>query len=266
MPRVEMVKASFRWMHERGADSVVLVAAGVLVALLGVLGVAQLELLTSVAIALLSAVAALLLRADNRETEVAAKTDALVDCLDSVQQSLVSNGERGEPLSFEYPDLTDLIESSIEADVVAGLALNVSNQYHGKWREGLARGLRLRLICPDPADAGVVSQALFRSVFREAPTDVSGDVEAQINFARALADAGGSLELKTIPYLPPFGILRFAGLGASDVIFVKLMACKVGAGQYPVLRISRDSSPEWFEYFASQIELYLEHGSEVFED
>lgn len=262
---MDALKNFARSLHERGLDSIALVGTGVVVGLLGIFGIAKVELLTSVAIGLLSAVAALLVRTDKREADFEQKAGALIAKLDDVDESLARNGEGGGALSFEYPDLTDLIAASAEVDVVAGLALKVSNQYHGRWRQGLARGLRLRLLCPDPADSGVVSHALFRSVFRKAASDVTDDVQAQINFAKALADAGGSLDIRTIPYLPPFGILRFAGPGVSDVIFVKLMAYKVGPGQFPVLRVSREKSPEWYDYFAEQIECYFEHGASVFE-
>lgn len=262
---VDLLKDWARSLHERGLDSVILVVAGAVVGLLGVFGVAGVELLTSVAIGLLSAVAALLVRTDKREAELGQKAEALMSKLDDVDASLSWDGEGGGALTFEYPDLTDLIAASTEVDVVAGLALNVSNQYHGKWREGLARGLRLRLLCPDPTDTGVVSHALFRSVFRKSESDVSDDVRAQINFAKALAETGGSIDIRTIPYLPPFGLLRFAGPGVSDVVFVKLMAFKVGSGQFPVLRVNRDRSPEWYEFFVEQIEGYFEKGASVFE-
>jgi len=193
---MEQMRDTWEWIREHDIDSVVLVGCGVIIAVLGVLGVASPEVITSVAIALLSAVAALLLSTDKRESRFVESANTLGLKLDTLETLALSEGEASGAFSFEYPDLTSLIAAATEVDVVAGLALNVSNQYHGSWRQALERGLHLRLLCPEPTDPGVVSHALFRSIFRKSAADVTDDVRSQITFAAALRDAGGKLELK----------------------------------------------------------------------
>ena len=47
------------------------------------------------------------------------------------------------------------------------------------------------------------------------------------------------------------------------MILIKLMSYKVGAGQYPTLRITRAKSEEWYSYFEAQINAYFEVAAEV---
>jgi len=237
--------------------------SGSFVAVLGVIGVASLELTISLTLGMLSAVAALLLKGDSQGERFDEVTVNLVEQLHQVERSLAGSGDASQALMFEYPDFTELLERSAEVDVVAGLALNIVAQYHGKWRQALERGATVNIICPEPEDAGVVSHSLFRSVFRRVPNDVSGDIRAQLQFAKALRESSGSLRLGTVPYLPPFGMVRFAGPGVEDVIFIKLMAFRVGAGQFPVLKVTSGASAQWYTYFAEQIRSYLDYSTEV---
>jgi len=133
------------------------------------------------------------------------------------------------------------------------------NQYLGSLRDAIGRGAHVRLLCPDPADEAVIRFSLFRSVFRTEPTHVTSDVLAHIEFARSLRKEGVPFDIYTVPYLPPYGIIRITDGAGHDVLHVKLMAFKVGAGNFPVFTLTRNSG-EWFEFFAEQLELYFATG------
>ena len=257
------IRRAWRRARDQGLDSIALLICGSFVAVLGVIGVASLELTISLTLGMLSAVAALLLKGDSRGERFDEVARNLVKQLDQVEKSLAGSGDASRALMFEYPDFTELLERSAEVDVVAGLALNIVTQYHGKWRQALVHGAKVNIICPEPGDVGVISHSLFRSVFRRVPDDVSGDIRAQLQFAKTLRESSDSLRLGTVPYLPPFGMVRFAGPGVEDVIFIKLMAFRVGAGQFPVLKVASDASVEWYTFFSGQIQSYLDHSTEV---
>lgn len=261
---MSVVRRFTRRARDQGIDSIALLIFGSVVAVLGVIGVASLELTISLTLGMLSAVAALLVKGDSRSEQRDQAASALLDQLHQVERSLKASDDASQVLMFEYPDFTELLERSAEIDVVAGLALNVVTQYHGKWRQALERGATVNIVCPEPHDPGVISHSLFRSVFRRVPHDVSGDIEAQLQFARTLRESSpGSFRLATIPYLPPFGMVRFAGPGVDDVVFVKLMAFRVGAGQFPVLKVAGEGAAQWFTFFSEQIQRYLDQATDA---
>ena len=76
--------------------------------------------------------------------------------------------------------------------------------------------------------------------------------------ASTIANGAGTVEIRTLPYLPPFGLVRICGQDGTDQIHVKLMAFHVGAGQYPVFCVDRQVAGPWFSYFADQVNAYFE--------
>ncbi len=94
-----------KYVRESGIDSAVLLVAGVAAALLGLLGVANAQLMLSIGTALLATVAAVLLRSESRQQTDRESADRLRLSIDSLLARLDARAEPGRVLQFEYPDL-----------------------------------------------------------------------------------------------------------------------------------------------------------------
>jgi hypothetical protein len=254
------LQTAIAYVRESGVDSAALLVVGFAVGILGILGIVSLQLTLSVATALLSLVAAVMLRSERQQALNQLRTEDVSVAIKELLVRLESETDAARVLRFEYPDLQHHIAAASRIDVVAGLVLNVVNQYQGALRDAVARGAHIRLLCPNPSAPGVVEMSLFRSVFRSRPAHVTKDVESHLEFAASLRGTSGEVEIHTIPYLPPFGIIRTSGGATRDTIHVKLMAFKVGAGQFPVFSLY-DSADQWFKFFVDQLERYYAHGT-----
>ena len=94
----------------------------------------SLKLTLSAATALLSMVGAILLRSEAHRSTDRIADDRLNQSVSELLAHLESDPDASKLLQFEYPDFTPAMANAKQVDVVAGLALNVVNQYLGSLR------------------------------------------------------------------------------------------------------------------------------------
>jgi len=244
-------------VRRSGIDSWTLVALSTLVAVLSGLGLAGGKLATSVSIALLGLIGALLLRQEANRDARSPSGEAIADAVAARLRA------QDKELRFEYPDLRAALSEAAQIDVVAGLSLSTTvGQYLGDLRAAASRGVMIRLVCPDPSCDEVVALSLARSVQRTRPEHVTHDVVLHLDYALSLRAVNPEIYIGTVRALPAFGIVRIVSTEGAGQLFVKLMSFKVGAGQFPVVQFRKATDVAWWDYFSEQAELFVASSSE----
>ena len=159
-------------------------------------------------------------------------------------------------LDFEYPDLTsDFVRS--DSFNILGLDLSVGLiRYFSLVDELLKRGGSVKVVLCKP-EKSILETLAYRSFITREPKLIGDSIIRTLLFATKLSEVAWSekdFQIRVIPYVTPFGIANFRSISKDDIAYVKQMPFRVKTGQYPVLRIARQTHPSWYEFYEEQFD------------
>ena len=248
-------------------DLIVGLALAVVVAVLGAVGIANQRVVSSVILALIALLITLFVRmrlALRRTNDVEQRQSAL---LSQLSEALEGQYNASRIFRLDYPDLTSYIESASEILVVAGGSLRTSvGAYLYQFQNALQRGVKVRLICPNPADRRLISQ--LAAVNMTSPADTAANIKSNLTLSirlRSSAIHDDDLQVRVTSILPSTGIIYVAGSakGSDHTLLVKLLPFGYSSGAAPVFILNSLRDNEIFKIIHGGAEAIWDAGTDM---
>lgn len=238
-------------------DLYLIIFLALVIAVLGVLGVANFAIVSATILATLGLLAGSLLQ--NRRTVIDAKdaTTKLSTDLDDLKHNLqpISNPSY-VLLEREYPDLSAAFRSAKKISILGASLHSTTTQYYADFEEALKHGALLRVLVCEPSP-NVLSMQCFRTYMIKDPDMLGKSVHAHLSLLRKLkqnAPKPDSCESRTIPLVIPYGLIILETPEGTSTIYTKLMPFRTRFGKYPAFQVNNHDNKEWFQFFYEQFE------------
>lgn len=232
-------------MAGRNIDIYLTVTLAVLVAVLGAFQVVDVTVVLSAVLATLALVSVSLL--SNRQNN------------ESIQRAIahieVSTGLANRFFTKQYD--RDFLKQSLrnEARQLLFWATNATSTIpliKDDVEMGLLRGMDAKFLFLKPESEAVQMHA-FRNK-RQNSDESNAILKSNIHLLNTIGKTvpHGSLEVKTVNYLPPYTIVAIDPELPQGLMFVRLLPFRTANDNRPVFKLTRKDDPEWFEYFVKQ--------------
>ncbi|MFB6720357.1 hypothetical protein ACFCV3_09370 [Kribbella sp. NPDC056345] len=243
---MSLLRASARAVHrvltDDNFDLWLLTAAAGVFTVLGIVNVAEAEVLSSAILALLAALAIAQIRSRRLVAEIADRS------------------QPAEILRRDFPD--DLARRRAEADdvLLIGIAMARTVQAaRDDFHRALVRGARLRVLVVDPTDDVLVGQAAMHRPAGRAAL-LSQRIMTTIEELEELkASTQGNLEIRVAPFVPPIGVNLIRSRDAASVT-VQQPELRPASEPGPIMHFA-ESDGGWFSFYAQQAERLWEAGA-----
>jgi hypothetical protein len=231
----------------------------VVVAVLGIIGVASFSILSAAILMLLSLLAGSILMirksandARGASLEMATKLNDLQSALSSLRHTSVSDiFRRG------YPNLQKDFDNTSSISVLGTNLVSTINSYYGIFEKAIDGGCKLRIIISS-TESGVLGMLKFCNYKADDIDALRSMIQYHTKRILALGTSGhGGAEVRALSYVPPYGIIVAKKKDGGGKIYVKLMSFRTLPGQYPTMEIGQEDV-EWFHFFDEQFEKFWE--------
>lgn len=233
-------------------DIYITVGIAIAVAVLGVLGIANSDVIASAILAILALMAINLLL-NRYENENIRK-------LISQQQSAIGLSERFLTASYRLDSVKQHIASAQTAFLWGMDLARTVPMLEDSIIEGLRSGLSIRVLLIKPgtgADSTAVPMTSFRySKEGKGIKAINQDIER--NFCRLVRyrnSAGqGNVEVRVVNYLPPWTIIALNPDSLTGDMYVHLTPFRIPNDLRPSFQLSARNDDKWFRFFSDQFE------------
>jgi hypothetical protein len=232
----------------KNLDVYVTLIISLIVSVLGIIGVANQNIIASAILATLALVSLniLLSRRDNAEIR-----DTLI------QNSIASSGLSKHFFTQEYDRAFLRKNLSTSRKVFFwGLTFETSLpliQY--TLEQGLESGLEIRFLLIK-RDSRAVDMAAFRNRHKNA-IQLNTDLASSIDRLKTLnsVKTSGKLEVREVDYLPPWTIIASDYHLPTGKMFVRLMSFRIPNETRPTFELDARADNDWYKFFCQQFEM-----------
>ncbi|GAA0959136.1 hypothetical protein GCM10009554_72370 [Kribbella koreensis] len=231
-----LLRAAHRALTDDNVDLWLLTAAAAVFTVLGIVDVADMNVLSAAILALLAALAF-----------------AQIKSRRLVAQLAKNRPGAGGVLLHNYPE--DLVRRRAEADDVLLIGVSMARTIQGRrddFHNALTRGASLRVLLVDPTDEGLVGQAALLRPAGPAALMAQRIRSTLEELVELKASTNGRLEIRVAQFIPPIGVnlLRHARSASITVQFPELRPV---SGPGPVLHLEQ-ADGGWFSFYEQQAE------------
>lgn len=262
LSKLKRVEAEIR----RGENLDIYLSIG-LALVIGLLGAFQVVSAEIVAAAVLATLGLLSLSTLQNRRNVELMHDATAKLHEEIH--LLVTEIRDQPamsdvLMSGYPDLASEFRHAKSISLLGASHLTTLARYYSEFRHLLKRGGALRFILADQSPEVCTLLAFRGSTTRDPEvirTTLSNSV-ARINSLPENPSESGLVQARTIPYVPPFGIVLIERADGSALAVVKLYSFRTPDREHPSFSVSSTDDREWCRFFREQFDKFWEN-SEV---
>lgn len=147
---------------------------------------------------------------------------------------------------------------------VVGTSLNqFENAYHAFLHQKREAGCRIRLITTSPSNkvADLIAQRFPEAPKREVHIAHIKSVLTSLRSISGQSPSGGSLEVRALDTLPPFGLFIIDGDMPHGRIRVELYPDSVSISERPIFELLASRDGEWYKHFRQQFEFLWQKAS-----
>lgn len=232
--------------HGQNLDIYITALVALVIAVFGVVGIASQNLISAAILAVLALLLSSLLTARHQND----KLQATLLKLEAVQSSTGQIMTTGDDIS----ELLQLLRQSKQAYFWGTTFTTHIPLLQQDLERGIALGLEIRFILIKPS-----GDALKMAAFRAkdlTPDELNDDLLRNLRRLDNMANlkAAGKLEFKVIDYLAPYVMYVFDPHLPTGQILMRLSTLRVPEVMRPIIRITRKSDPDWFDFFVQQFE------------
>lgn len=187
---------------------------------------------------------------------------------EQVEELLKQLELRDHPIATQFfrpmPDITPYINQSIQIDL-CGVTLSSTTRKHLiHLHERLWEGCNIRLLIIDPDSTVAIETASSRSSLGTVPTYQKA-LETTLQDAERLlqrwsnhkndieSTMKGSVSLRLMPYLPPFGIQAFKTSKLDGTMFIEIYPHQTPT-KSAIFELTSQRDGDWYEYFTVQFD------------
>jgi len=163
----------------------------------------------------------------------------------------------------DFPSLESSLVNAKQIEV-AGMSLSaLAVTYHSLLKQKRESGCRLRLVTTNPSNkvADLVVQRIHELLSREEHINQVKTVLKTLGRISGHLPSGGSLEVRTLDTLPPFGLLIIDGDMPHGRLRVELYPQSVSASERPIIELLASRDGEWYKLFRQQFEILWQKSS-----
>jgi hypothetical protein len=233
-------------------DIYITASLSLIIAVFGVLGIANQSIISAAVLAVLALLLSSLLVARHQNDKI----QAILSKLETIQSSASQFMTTGDDIS----DLLQLLRQSQQAYFWGTTLTTHIPLLHQDLERGLTLGLETKFLLVKPS-----SSALRMAAFRAkdlSESDLNDDLIRNLKRLDTIArsNSTGKLEIKVIDYLAPYVMYIFDPHLSSGQIIMRLSTLRVPDATRPIIKITRSKDLEWFNFHLQQFETAWQAG------
>jgi hypothetical protein len=221
-------------------DLYLLAASGLVIAILGVIGVADIKVLASAILALLAVLAFSQIRSRHNLSQI-------------------TRAQKPDPLAIfrtAFPD--DLDRRRASASTLLLIGLSMSRTVRGISQDGLrailSSGGNVRVLLLDPDNDELVRAASRHRVYGTTPEGLKRRIQGSLDDLKDLTEnSGGDLEIRVTSFIPHMSLNLIDAGRRNGLIAVQHYEYRPAAEPAPIFCLT-PSDAMWFEHFAAEAE------------
>ena len=232
-------------------DIYVTILLSIAVAFLGILQVTSLEIISSAMLTAIALLASSLLT--NRRTTDGVK-NATQELIQELHQKISSQGHISNVFSRAYPDLTKQFQSARCISILALTLQSTVSRYYSQFIEVLKRGGELRVLTVEPTPE-VLSMQIYRSASVKDENSIVNMLHGNVAMLETLTNYSSEPELmqiRTMPYLPPYGLVIIEHHDKTSTVYVKLLTFQKADAEQPSFEVDSENDADWNKFFKDQ--------------
>jgi hypothetical protein len=240
----------------RNLDLYVVVGLALVIAVLGVIGAVDSNVLASCTLAVLALMATSALMSRHQ-------VDDLTAALDRVAANESGNVAADRFLTERIPALDGEIATATDIGFVGTLTRTMRDALPVLDRR-LRAGARVRILVID-TDSSANAESVARSRKADTPDFYRNHVSSTIDLLRVLATTGSSeasLQVRLLPFVPTFGMCVVDGMDSHGRIYVEMYQHR-SLESRPAFSLRADRDGRWYTLFAGQFETMWSSGRPV---
>lgn len=219
-----------------------------LVAIFGLIGIANQSIVSAAILAVLALLLSHLLVARNQNEQIQATLSKLEINQSLSASQLMTNGD-------DIAEIIQLLRQSKQAYFWGTTFTTHIPLLKQDLEFGLASGLETKFLLVEPS-----SNALKMAAFRGkdlSESDLNHDLLRNIKRLESIATSqtAGKLEIRVIDYLTPHVMYIFDPHLSSGQIIMRLSTLRVPDTMRPIIKITRNQDLEWFNFYIEQFEI-----------
>ena len=163
----------------------------------------------------------------------------------------------------DFPPLEIALSNAKQIEVV-GTSLNAfANTYHSFLEQKREAGCQIRLITTNPSNkvADLIAQRFPEAPKREVHLAHVKSVLRSLSNISGHLPSGGSIEVRLLDTLPPFGLFIIDGDTSNGRIRVELYPDSVSLSDRPIFELLASRDGEWYKFFRQQFEFLWQKSS-----
>lgn len=246
-------------------DLYLTVLLAIVVAILGITGVANFEIISAVMLAILGLIANSLLASRRSTQEMQEAAYQLKTQFEKLQQEIRRESSIAEVLSKGYPNLAQEIRSAKNVSIVAIYLSGELTRYYSDFAQVLKQGGTLRFLLSESSPK-TLQMMVYRSSSRREPETVKTTIKdtlARMKTLRGVTSNADLLQVKAMPYVTSYGIIIIDSIEGNSKAYIKLTGFRNTGSEQPVFKLDEQTDKDWFEYFRNQFNTMWSAGQEV---
>lgn len=237
-------------------DLYVTIVLAVIVAVLSVFQIVQLELVISVLLTVIAIIASALIVNRRITGELSRTNQQVKSALDEIKASIVRKPLAADVFREGYPDFKSMLNAATSVSVLGAVLSTSVSRYNSDFVKLLERGGTIRMLISEPTPEVLKMQSFRSSTIQDNDFLISTSRNS-IKSIKAISERApfqGNLDLRTMPYLPPYGIIIITEPNDLSTVFVRISSFRVSATEQPTFEVNNQDDKEWFAFYAQQFE------------
>jgi hypothetical protein len=250
--------------HGKNIDIYLTIMLAIGVAVLGVAGVADYEIISAATLGTLGLIAAAILTGRRTTAELEDAASQLDAGIKTLEREIRGKRRVSDIFSQGYPDLSNEFRTARAISILGYSLSSTITRYYGEFAELLKRRGTLRFLV-----VSSIPEALTMLVARSYSmheTDVMRNhIESNLARLGTLGELARSrqMQIRTIPYVPPYGMVIIEGLDGMCKAYMKIISFKNPDNQHPSFEVTNEVDSVWFQFFVEQFERMWDIGNEM---
>lgn len=242
-------------------DLYLTITLSVIVAVLGIIGITQFQILSAAILAVLGLLANSLLANRRNTSNVKDATNDLRAEIQTLKSNFLSlDNPSIFLLQKGFPDFSQEFHSATRISILGASLHSTTIRYYSDYEKALRRGAYLRVIASEPSP-NLLEMLAFRTYALKDSKLLGRSIKDHLSLFQGLSSlSSGKCETKTIGLVIPFGLVIIENSDGTAKIFVKMMAFRTPGSEYPVFKINNQNNKEWFDFFYNQFEMLWNAG------
>ena len=252
------IKAAFEDIRQgNNLDLYLIIILAFTIATLGLLQVAQFEVIGSVILALLGIIASSLLTSRRAVGDLQNTSDSLKTVISQLEQKDKHLASFSDITHLGYPDIKADLRTASKVSILSTLIARPVTDYHRELLLMLRAGGQVQILLSEPTTE-VVSMQLFRSssTFQDSDYVITSSKNAirTIGLMRSDSSDSKALQARVMPYIAPFSLINIEQKDGCSKSYVRLMTFRSSGSEQPTFIIDSRQDSDWYKFFCDQFD------------